>query len=172
MRSTLLGIIATASVVLATAAPALAAGSGSVAISVTGSAPCITVAGQFAFGTVGFSAAGSGSASPGSGATVTNCSGSTESYVAHVSNLSNGNINWTPGGNWGNPCPTLNVFNLTVGLFGSPTGGTSLTSTDQAVGSSSSATPADWSSELTMPCAGSTGAGLPMSGQITLTASF
>lgn len=172
MRSRVLAILATASVALVTAAPAMAAGSGSVGVSVNGASPCITVSGQFDYGTMNFSSSGAISQSAvTTGPSVANCSGSTENYVAHISNLVNGVTTWSPMGSWVNPCPNLNVFNINVAGFGSGSA-TNLTSTDQAIGNSSSATPINWASVFVMPCAGSNGAGLPMSGSITLTASF
>jgi len=171
MRSRLITIIAVGGLLLAAAAPALAAGTGTVGVSVNGSSPCVTTSGSFDFGSMNFSSAGAISQSPvTSGPTVTNCSGTTEQYAAHISNFNNGFNAWTPSGAFTNPCPTLNTFNLNVAGFGS--GNYNLTGSDQAIGSSSSATPINWASVFVMPCAGSSGAGVPMGGQITITASF
>jgi hypothetical protein len=171
MRVRLVTVIAVVAVLLAAAAPALAANSGTVGVTVNGASPCVTVSGQFDYGSMNFSSAGSISQSPvTAGPSITNCSGTTENYAAHMSNLANGANTWTPSGAWVNPCPTLNTFNVNVAGFGS--GNYNLTSTDQAIGSSSSSTAIIWVSVFVMPCAGSSGAGLPMSGQITLTATF
>lgn len=173
-RATASLILALAGGLLSTAAPALAADNGTIGVAITASAPCVTVSGQFNYGTLSFSTAGTTSNSAVTlGPSITNCSGTTEQYSAHTSNLANGSNVWSPTSVTGNPCPVLNTFVLNVSSVG-PGGsnGNLTTSSELALGSSSTSTPYNWASLFTMPCAGSLGAGVPMSGQITITATF
>jgi hypothetical protein len=169
-RLTVFGVVFALSL-SALANGALAADNGTVNVSVNATAPCVTITGQFAYGSLPFSTSGAASTSGVTiGPSITNCSGTSEQFVAKVSSLVNGTSTWTPAAPSGTPCPTLNTFKLNVSGFGAPS--TDLSGTDQAIGSLTTATPILWASVFTMPCTGSSGAGVPMSGTITLTASF
>jgi hypothetical protein len=155
-----------------------AAGTGTAGMSVTSSSPCVTVSGSFDYGTLPFSGQASSMSSQKTGPTITNCSGTSEFLSAHASNLENGNIVWTPTSTAPSlldPCPTLNQFVVLSGQIPDTGPGplnTVIGSTDVSVGVLYSETPADWRTVLVMPCAGSAGFGLQMSGQLTVTASF
>jgi hypothetical protein len=159
----------------------LANDTGTVAVVVTAASPCVLVSGSFSYGSLPFSTNSGGSmSSQTTGPTVTNCSGTTERILARVSNLANGLVTWTavPSANLGanaTPCPTLNTFALLAGALPDTGPGplsTYLTSQDQQVGTLTNATPSNWRTVMVMPCVGSDGFGLEMSGQITVTGTF
>lgn len=108
---------------------------------------------------------------------ITNCSGTTETLFARVSNATGGAAIWTPfntpGGNGSCPARGMDRFIYRVGLS-SPT--------DIPLGSADAAVPGfnaipdggrrTMIHSLFMPCVGSSGAGQPMSMTTTFTASF
>lgn len=150
-----------------------AANSGTVQATVTGAAPCVTVSGSFAFGTLPFSTSTVNGQGFASGVSAQNCGAQAETFLVRGSAATNGTISWTLGGG-GSPCAIgVNRYSMTV--YDTPTTSSvvSLTTTDQTF---LSAVPANASqsvgSGLTMPCTGSDGAGLEMTSTITLTATF
>jgi len=155
-------------------ASALAATSGSVAVTVSAAAPCLTVSGAFNYGALVFSTNGTVSQSGQTvGPSITNCSGTSENFLARVSNLTGGQATWTPAVA-ANPCTAgVNQFDLNAAAIGPGNiGPFDLTTADQGVGTLTTATPWNWGSIFEMPCTGSAGAGVPMSGTIFITASF
>jgi len=180
MRSRVITFIAVGTWLLGTAAPSLAASSGTAGMSVTNASPCVTVTGSFDYGSLPFSTAQAVSqSSQTTGPTITNCSGTSELVTAHVGDLRNGSLFWAPAssgdGAYGHPCGAVNEYYVLSGEV--PDAGPGPLSTiigaeDVSIGTLADATPAGWRTALVMPCVGSQGSGASMSGQLTVTASF
>lgn len=173
MRRRIIVLVASSFLVLAPAATANAASSGTVGVTVTAAAPCVTTSGSFNYGALNFSTnIGPSKSGPTSGPSITNCSGTSESFLANVSNLTGTSVTWTPVV-VANPCSQgANKFDLNTDSIGTGSGPYDLTGVDQNVGSLITSTPYFWLSVFTMPCINSSGAGVPMSGTITITATF
>lgn len=166
-----------AGVVLLASLPGLttAASSGTVSATVTGAAPCITVSGSIAFGTLPFSQVNnlSGGFAGNQGTTVTNCGAQSEAILARLSTATNGNTNWTV--TTGDPCAngSTNIYGMDVFDYSNYAGKLRMSGSDQTFLSSLGGnTGLTISGEIFMPCTGSAGAGVQMTSTITLTATF
>jgi hypothetical protein len=164
-------LLAALTLLLVPAAGTNAASSGTVGVSVSVAAPCVTVSGSFDYGTRMFSTQLNPSKSPTTlGPVVTNCSGVTEGFTGQVSNLTGGQATWTPVSAV-NPCTNgLNTFDLYAYSVNGSSGFDLTANTQPSLGTLNDATPSNWSSTFTMPCTGSDGAGSKMSGTISLMA--
>lgn len=165
-------ILALGALVLGTA-PVQAADGGTVGVTITVAAPCILVAGSFDFGTNAFSQAGAPVVVGVTGATATNCSGTTQVYLAHGADATataDPTVTWSLGND---PCTTTNQYRIDLTDANPVTTSVVLSNTDQSF---LTGVPADQITDLRgvliMPCTGSDGAGLVMSSTITLTATF
>ena len=166
----------------ASAAPALTADNGTVAVTITAAAPpapCLTVTpGTVDFGTLPFSSDnGSGRKESNSDITVTNCGTAGQNLLGSTTNAAG------PGGSWTatsyypsltvEPCPAPDRFYLSI--FGFTVPALYMTATPAPVLASSGGPPAVFPAGdkvfrmgLLMPCVGSNGAGETK----TLTATF
>jgi hypothetical protein len=192
MRSRLLFTVAAlaAAGLSAGAVPAFTADTGSVTVTITAqpaAAPCITISPTtLDFGTLPFSTAGALSTrfigGAGTTPTVTSCGTAPQTMTVATTNASGTSGSWTPAGqNYdANPCPAVNVFNLTGHREASANDTIRLTTTPTlvpAVGGIGPYIQAPGASDnfgftLNMPCQGSTGAGEQKTLTVTFTAAI
>ena len=167
-------VLAVGALILGTA-PVQAADNGTVGVTITVAAPCITVAGSFDYGTQPFGTPAAPVVVGQFGPTATNCSGTTEQFLARGSDATaatDPTVVWgIVAGDW---CVAPNQYRLE--LAEQPADNAAdiiLTTVDQTFDASVAAGEAPvLRAILGMPCTGSDGAGLVMSSTITLTATF
>jgi len=177
LRARALRILASAFLLTAvTPLSALASDSGTIAATVTGAAPCITVSGSFAFGSLAFSQVGAPiqHQAPWNTVTATNCGAQAEVILAHISAMTGGGVSWTAT-RTDYACQTgVNLYGLNIwDDADSYNTNMLLDDTDRTFQASHAADVAsNLNANIVMPCTGSDGAGTQMSATITLTATF
>jgi hypothetical protein len=167
-------VLAVGALILGTA-PVQAADNGTVGVTITVASPCITVQGSFDFGTQAFSQPDNTTLVTVSGtASAMNCSGTTATFLARGSDAiaaTDPSVIWSLGDN---VCLAPNTYRINFTDFDPVSTSVILSNTDQTflTGVADDGIARSLRGILSMPCAGSDGAGLVMSSTITLTATF
>lgn len=177
-------VLALAGAAFATANPTLGDASATVSTSVSASAPapCLVLSGTPAlnFGTnVPFSTAGAPVTRTVDAATAPNyvsCATVPQNVMVRTSSMrdAGGTASWSvTGGGINTLCNAPNVFNLRATQAGSAIGLVAVSADSLAQSSlAAGATGTDWAWTMGMPCEGSAGSGLAMSGALVFTAVF